>query len=97
MLKMLGPPFCYNYQNCFICFGALFTAHPVYFKNFIILQYYFRYIIQQLMKMNIFLCKRSLFRETAEKAIILNYNVIKDVMMMQCIYQYIRYFIPAKD
>ena len=30
MLKMLGPPFCYNYQNCFICFGALFTAHPVY-------------------------------------------------------------------
>ena len=25
-----GPPFCYYYQNCFICFGALFTAHPVY-------------------------------------------------------------------
>ena len=39
------------------------------------------------MKMNIFLCKRSLFRETAEKALVLNYGVIYDVMMMQCIYQ----------
>ena len=37
--------------------------------------------------MNIFLRKRNLFRETAEKAIVLNYNVINDVMMMQCIYQ----------
>ena len=39
------------------------------------------------MKINIFLCKGSLFRETAEKAIVLNYDVINDVMMMQCIYQ----------
>ena len=31
------------------------------------------------MKMNIFLCKRSLFQETAEKAIFLNYDVINDV------------------
>ena len=37
------------------------------------------------MKMNIFLCKRSLFQETAEKAIVLNYVVINDVMMMQYI------------
>ena len=37
--------------------------------------------------MDIFLHKRSLFRETVEKAIILNYDVINDVMMMQCIYQ----------
>ena len=22
---------CYYYLNCFICFGALFMAHPVYF------------------------------------------------------------------
>ena len=49
------------------------------------------------MKMSIFLCKRSLFRETAEKSIFLNYDVINDVMMMQCIYQYIKYFIPAED
>ena len=52
--------------------------------------YYFHYIIQQLMKMNIMkilLYKRSLFRKTAEKAIVLNYEVINDVMMMQCIYQ----------
>ena len=39
------------------------------------------------MKMNIFWCKRSLFCEKAEKAIVLNYNVINDVTMMQCIYQ----------
>ena len=39
------------------------------------------------MKMNIFLFKRSLFRETANKAIVLNYDVINDVMVMQCIYQ----------
>ena len=39
------------------------------------------------MKMNIFLRRRSLFRETAETAIILNYDVINVVMMMQCIYQ----------
>ena len=41
------------------------------------------------MKTNIFLSKRSLFRETAKKAIFLNYNVINDAMhlMMQCIYQ----------
>ena len=37
--------------------------------------------------MNIFLCKRSLFRETAEKAVVLNYGVINDVVMMQCTYQ----------
>ena len=49
------------------------------------------------MKMNNFLCKRSLFRETAEKALFLNYDVINDVMMMQCSYQYKIYFIPAKD
>ena len=56
-------------------------------QNFTILQYYFYYIIQQLMKINIFLCKRNLFRETAEKAIFLNYDVSNDVMMMQCFYQ----------
>ena len=39
------------------------------------------------MKMNIFLCKRSVFRETAEKAIVLKYDVIIDLMMMQRIYQ----------
>ena len=49
------------------------------------------------MKMNIFLCKHSLVRETAEKAIVLNYDVINDVMMMQCIYQQIECFILAKD
>ena len=53
-------------------------------QNFGILQYYFHYIIQQLMKMNIFLCKCNLFRERAEKSIFLNYDVINDVMMMQC-------------
>ena len=56
-------------------------------QNFTILQYYFHYSIQQLPKMNIFLCKCNLYRETAEKAIFLNYDVINDVMMMQCIYQ----------
>ena len=56
-------------------------------QNFTILQYYYHYIIQQVMKMNIFLCKRNLFRKTAEKAIFLDYDVINDVMMMQCIYQ----------
>ena len=50
-------------------------------QNFTILQYYFHYIIQQVMKMNIFLCKRILFQETAEKAIFLNYDVINDVMI----------------
>ena len=49
------------------------------------------------MEMNIFLCKRSLFQETAEIAIFLNYDVINDVMMMHWIYQYIKYFIPAED
>ena len=39
------------------------------------------------MKMNIFLCKRSLFPETAEKAIVLNYDAINDVIIMRCIYQ----------
>ena len=34
------------------------------------------------MTMNIFLCKRN----TAEKAIVLNYDVINDVMMMEYIY-----------
>ena len=37
-----------------------------------------------------------LFQETAEKAIVLNYDVINDIIMMQCIYQEIKYFIPAK-
>ena len=39
--------------------------------------------------MNIFLCKRSLLREAAKQAIVLNYDVINDAMhlMMQCIYQ----------
>ena len=39
------------------------------------------------MKMNIFLCKRNLLGETAEKAIFLNYDFINDVVMMQCTYQ----------
>ena len=52
-------------------------------QNFRILQYYFHYVIQQLMKMNIFLCKRTLFKETTEKAIALNYYVINYVMMTQ--------------
>ena len=43
-----------------------------------------------------FLFERSLFSETAENAIVLNYNVINDVTMMQCINQQIKYFIPAK-
>ena len=56
-------------------------------ESFGILQYYFYYIIQQLMKINIFfLCKCNLFRETAEKTIFLNCDVINDVIMMQCIY-----------
>ena len=39
------------------------------------------------MTINIFfLCKRNLFRETSKKAIVLNYNVINDVMMMRYIY-----------
>ena len=41
--------------------------------------------------------KRSLLQKTAEKAIVLNYDVINDVMMMQCIYQQIKYFVLAKD
>ena len=36
--------------------------------------------------MNIFLCKRNLFWEIAEKAVVLNYDVINDVRMMQYIY-----------
>ena len=55
-------------------------------QNFGILQYYFHYIIQELMKMNIFLCKCIFFQEKAEKSIFLNYDVINDVMMMQYIY-----------
>ena len=39
----------------------------------------------------------NLFRETTEKAKFLNYDDINDVMMMQCIYQYTKYFITAKD
>ena len=39
------------------------------------------------MTMNILLCKRNLFRETAEKAIALTYDVINDVEMRQYIYQ----------
>ena len=81
------------------CMMILSLIHCVYYylyffvveilhnsQNFGILQYYFHYIIQQLMKMNIFLCKCILFRENAEKSIFLNYDVINDVMMMQCIY-----------
>ena len=49
------------------------------------------------MKMNIFLYKCNLFGETAEKSIFLNYDVINDVMMMQCICLQIKYFIPTKD
>ena len=64
-------------------------------QNFRILQYYVYYIIQQQMKMNIFLCKRTLFRETDEKAIFLNYDVINDVMMMHLSVN--KYFIPAKN
>ena len=56
-------------------------------QYFGILQYYFHYIIQQQKKMKIFLCKRNSFRKTAEKALFLNYDVINDVMMMQCMYQ----------
>ena len=48
------------------------------------------------MTINIFYAKRSLFWETVEKAIVLNYDVIKDVMMMQCIYQLIKYLIQLK-
>ena len=47
--------------------------------------------------MTIVLCKRNLFRETKEKAKVLNFDVINDVIMMQCIYQLVNYFIPAKD
>ena len=73
---------------CVYCYLYFFVIKILYnSQNFTILQYYFHYIIQQLMKMNIFLCKRNLFRETAEKAIFLNYDVINDAMMMQCIYQ----------
>ena len=49
------------------------------------------------MTINIFLGKRNLFQETKEKAIVLNYDVINDVMMMQYIYQLIKYFIPGED
>ena len=49
------------------------------------------------MTINICLGKRNLFRETKEKAIVLNYDVINDVMMMQYIYQLIKYFIPDED
>ena len=56
-------------------------------QNFKILQYYFHYIIQQLVTMSVFLCKRSVVRETAEKAIVLKYDIINDTMMMQSIYQ----------
>ena len=46
--------------------------------------------------MNIFLSIRNLFRETSEKAMVLNYVVINDIMMMQYTYQQIKYFISAK-
>ena len=72
--------FVYYYMKAFVT-EMLYNS-----QNFRMLQYYFHYIIQQLMKMNNFLCKRNFFRETAEKAIFLNYDVINDVMMMQCMH-----------
>ena len=39
------------------------------------------------MTMNIFLCKRNLFRETVEKTIVLNNDVINDAMMIKYNYQ----------
>ena len=46
------------------------------------------YNILHLVAMNLFsLCKRNLFRNTAEKPIVLNYGVINDVKMLQYIYQ----------
>ena len=45
------------------------------------------HLSQTLAKVNIFLCKRNSCGETAEKTIVLNYDVINDVMMMQYIYQ----------
>ena len=88
---------CMMMSSCVIMSSLIYSVY-YYLKFFVvemlynpqnstILQYYFHYIIQQLMKMNVFLCKRNLFRETAVKAIFLNYNIINNVMMMQCIYQ----------
>ena len=48
------------------------------------LQYYFHYHSIADDK-EYFLHKRSLFQETEEKAIVLKYDVINDLMMMQCI------------
>ena len=73
--------FVYYYLYCFVT-EMLYNS-----QNFRILQYHFHYIIQQLMKMNNFLRKYNFFRETAEKSIFLNYDVINDVMMMQCMNQ----------
>ena len=57
---------------------VIFVAEIWYIsQNFRILQYYFHFIIQQLIKMNIFLCKRSLFRE--EKEMFLNYFECRNV------------------
>ena len=49
------------------------------------------------MAMIFFSRKRNLFREAEEKVIELSYDVINDVMMMQYIYQWIKYFISAED
>ena len=62
------------------------TEMYYHLQNFRRQQYYFHCIIQQLMAMNIFLWKSHLFQETDEKAIVLNYDVINQVIMMQCIY-----------
>ena len=48
------------------------------------LQYYFHYH-STADDNEYFLYTRSLFQETAEKAIVLKYDVINDLMMMQCI------------
>ena len=48
------------------------------------------------MTMNIFLSNAIYFAKQ-EKAIVLNYDVINGVTMMQYIYQKIKYFIPAED
>ena len=80
-MMMLSLIHCVYYYLQFFVIETLYNS-----QNFEMLQYHFHCIIQHLMKMNIFLCKRNLFPETAEKSIFLNYDVIMDVMMMQCIH-----------
>ena len=45
------------------------------------------YLSQTLAKVNIFLSKHNLFREIAKNAIVLNYDVINDVMIIKYINQ----------